>query len=790
MKISHKHSSQRYSTLILIFVMLSSIYLLTYSGAIESGDTRIFFDATSSFFDHGDTLVDLALSVRAPVRFDPQNPYPLQNADIEILQVLAATPLYFFARTFSFGLVHTVWLLNIFVAAASACLIYLYAEKLGYKARTGIFAAVIFGVGTLIFPYTRTFFREPLALFMLLLAGYALEHWRGSQFRGKQWMVLALLFVVGMFLAKASMLLALPALIFLALPAFKIRLTGRRVLISVIVLAVLAFVAAFALVALDEVGGRYNILGRLRGINMQYFSDALKSYLLSPGGSIWGTSPIILLGIPSVILMFRRGQVRYTSVFLLFTLGFALGYAILSDVHWFGGLSLPPRFLLPIIPFGVLLSLPALERLLDRPMSPSSLIGWVLIVYSVWVQIGSVGYDLTAYPAALPPEAHGLAEWEGGLYNPQWFRWVVLLSLWGTLPPDFAWLTLDLPLWAFAFAVIAIVCLAVMVLRPRLISWLSGGVAVVFAGAVVMGLIALADTDYRYRATDESLFAALDTIQAETTPDDVILLSSPRYESFFHNYNTLAGAAGRVIGLPLQPGEQSSPEQPVMLSAENPAALLNRYTIPLIQNLAETRDRLWLLVDGSSELAWSIRPVERYMSAYFYPVRVFVLGDFTRLIEYSTADAPNPFAFGGAEQTTDIRFGESIRLLGFEINGGNSLNGRDYLPISLYWQADAPLESRYTVAVYLRDANGAPIAQHDYPPFGGFAPTDTWQPNRPVWDHRALALPSNLPDGEYQLWVKLYDFAPDGIVRDLPVTHGNALDEVIAILPVTLTAGE
>jgi hypothetical protein len=297
------------------------------------------------------------------------------------------------------------------------------------------------------------------------------------------------------------------------------------------------------------------------------------------------------------------------------------------------------------------------------------------------------------------------------------------------------------------------------------------------------------DQDDRYRARDTSLFAALPILEAETNADDVILLGSPRYESFFQNYGKFSDA-GRIITLPLQPGEQSSPEQPPQVTAENPAALLNRYSISLIQNLAETRARLWLLVDGSSELDWSIRPVERYMSAYFYPMRVIVLGDFTRLIEYSTADAPDPFGFRGAEQTAEFTFGESVRLLGFEINGGEDLRGRESLPISLYWVTDEPLDARYTMAVYLRDTNGQPIAQHDYPPGGGFAPTDSWRVGVPVWDNRALPLPADLPTGEYQLWVKVYEFSQDGTVRDLLVTGGDVLDDVIAVMPVTLTVRE
>ena len=52
----------------------------------------------------------------------------------------------------------------------------------------------------------------------------------------------------------------------------------------------------------------------------------------------------------------------------------------------------------------------------------------------------------------------------------------------------------------------------------------------------------------------------------------------------------------------------------------------------------------------------------------------------------------------------------------------------DAVELVLYWQADGPVNSSYTVFTQLFDAQGAMIAQQDNLPVRGLAPTDTWTP--------------------------------------------------------------
>ncbi|NDJ87331.1 MAG: hypothetical protein GYB66_15740 [Chloroflexi bacterium] len=91
------------------------------------------------------------------------------------------------------------------------------------------------------------------------------------------------------------------------------------------------------------------------------------------------------------------------------------------------------------------------------------------------------------------------------------------------------------------------------------------------------------------------------------------------------------------------------------------------------------------------------------------------------------------------------------------------------LDVSLLWGTSRSLETSYSVSVFLLDQQGRLQAQHDGPPQGGLAPTNTWRADAVYFDHHHIPI-SGINNGEYQLAVKIYNSANGQV---LAVTSGN-----------------
>jgi len=783
---------RRAGLLVVLFLGLCCVYMSSYSARIESTDNLFLFDATGSALRFGDTRLDVSAGVRPPPAGSATDDafYPLPDVDAEPGHILLAAPLYWLADTVpGFGLVHTVYLLNILVSAAAGVLIYLYALTLDYDARVGVIGAVLFGLGTIIWPYSKTFFREPLVLLFVLTMALCLEKWRRSRYRRLGWLLLALLAGAAALLSKITAIVALPALLIVIAPALTTALRGVALARRVALLLLIGVgTAALVYVVSGPLGFRSYLALLPSTLSNRFVPVALHSYLLSIGGSVWGTSPVILLALPGSWLLARRGHYRYALVALLVLLSFALSFAFGRGSIWFGGLSWPPRFLIPVVPFGIIAAFPVLQRLSRRPLPKV----WLLLVaglfaYGLWIQLSAVSLDWNAYTAALPAEAQGYGEWGGGLNLVAYLRWVVIPRLWSTMPLDTAWVRLNVPGFMLLFGGLALLAgyFALRLLRAQVVrrGWIAA-LGLTFVLATVLGLRAIyADPDYW--GDSPALQQMLPIIEAETEPGDVLLLSDLSYWSFFANYGRLDYP--RVVGLPFQPGEQPSPEQAPQVVSDYPDALLDPTSGPLIFALAAQRERLWLLSSSGPFTPWTVRPVERFMATHFYPLREIVTSPRVRLIEYSTVTAPDLFAFRGPQISTDLVYGDALRLLGYDLPQGVDYAVGDVLPISLYWMTDAPLEADYTVAWFLRRPDGAEAVQGwDVGPVAGFAPTSAWRPGAPLWDNRALRIPAGLEAGDYRLWLVVYWTNLDGNVHNLPVSGTETREDFIGVLPTVI----
>jgi len=163
----------------------------------------------------------------------------------------------------------------------------------------------------------------------------------------------------------------------------------------------------------------------------------------------------------------------------------------------------------------------------------------------------------------------------------------------------------------------------------------------------------------------------------------------------------------------------------------------------------------------------------------------FHVGDDQSISDIQTASLP--FLVTTTDrppQPLDLRVGDDIQLQGYALDKTSARPG-DNLLLTLWWQALAAPGDERSVLMQLLDRNGAIVAQADGPPARGGRPTSQWQAGETVIDSRQIALPTDLPAGEYTLIFGMYRWPS---LERLPMHSGATRQpDDVARLLITIT---
>jgi len=264
-------------------------------------------------------------------------------------------------------------------------------------------------------------------------------------------------------------------------------------------------------------------------------------------------------------------------------------------------------------------------------------------------------------------------------------------------------------------------------LQPRFIAHLIAGVSLFL---IVIGQLEALNTLYTdpvYARDNYRAIAAL--IMAEPRSGDAIILDAPNQAEVFTYYYQ---------------GDAPIYELPRGLGGDDDQ------TRAEVQNVIAMHRRIFVLFWGEEERD-PRRVVQTTLDIEAYPVFSEWYGD-VRLAQYAvlqeTPETPQVIA------TT--RFGEQITLSGYALSTNTAQSG-DVLGVTLFWQTDVPLDTRYKVTVQLLAPDGSLVSQHDAEPGNNRALTTTWTPHRMVTDSHGLIIPPGTPPGLYTIIVGLYD---------------------------------
>jgi hypothetical protein len=165
--------------------------------------------------------------------------------------------------------------------------------------------------------------------------------------------------------------------------------------------------------------------------------------------------------------------------------------------------------------------------------------------------------------------------------------------------------------------------------------------------------------------------------------------------------------------------------------------------------VATRHDTVWVIYAGSEYDQHSNPAVEDWLrrNTFFVGVEWF---SNARLARYSTTRTPF------VTYPLQVSYPEGIALEGCAFEEG-PLRPAEVLHVGLLWRSLRRVDTDYTVFVHLIDAHERVWAQQDTHPVGGSRPTSSWEPGEEISDNHGLALPPDVPAGEYRIELGLYD---------------------------------
>lgn len=361
---THTHAARRISTgpwwaPAWTGLLLLMVYLLVNGGQTFISDGELMLQTTARIADyHTLTLSDAAADFPQVVR--GQGGFLFSRYGLG--QPLAAAALYLFGTyvigmgllpgslPFNIGRFFAL-LLPAIATALTAGVLCAWAARLYQSARLGVALALLYGLGTLAWPYSRFFFSEPLFTCCLVLTAFAL--YQGYPLPGGLTLGYALATRLGgLFL----------------LPAFLLYAWLRRERLRDLVWLVVGMVPG-GLIILGNNWVRFRTFSE-QGYGDEGFTghllEGLSGLLFSPGKSLFLYVPLFVV-LPFAALPFVRRYRQEALLIGLVTLIIFCQSALWWI--WWGGWGWGPRFLVPLMPFltlplGVLLPLQSWRRII------------------------------------------------------------------------------------------------------------------------------------------------------------------------------------------------------------------------------------------------------------------------------------------------------------------------------------------------------------------------------------------------------------------------------------------
>jgi hypothetical protein len=813
------HTPRRQTALALsVGLFLFAVYLLSYRGGFHSVDEVSMFAVTESLVKFGRLNTDQiawtqwTTSQREAQGFFGADGHVYSKKGLALS--LAMAPLYALGLvTPGLGMLQVASLANAILTAASAGLLFGLVRRLGYDERVAAGVALLYGLATIAWVYSKYLFSEPLAGLLLLAATYLLVAFRQEE--GLWRAALAGLLTGLAVLARANN--AFVVLVFglylvassrkATAPDSELPAPNPLLPTSYSLLPIASFLLGLIPPALLLMGYNWVRAGNpfQTGYDLTIFSPnvllGLYKLLFSPLRGLFTYSPLLVLCLPGFVWLWRR--CRAETALALGTAGITL---LLFSAWTSGeGLSWGSRFLVPIVPLLCLALAPVLERALSGSKMVAGLLAGLGIV-SFAIQFLGIAINPWVYLARLQADLGGqfFLENTSALADFGTMQAVGQLRSWSLANSDVVWWQ---P-WGFDGLVFGATALLLglsgvnlkyqisSIKRPRPAPACRPGQAgasqpVPAAQAqgggqtsnvpgpprpVGQDRLARASLSLRHRprGAGKRQISNLQSLASnlQSLIPHLCLLLLAILTSFF----LLARAyqTDRQFGPPgdgytqalADVAQRAAPgESVVSVAPYHYHVPMNRFKarmpiLGLAQHAGPVPETMLPLlhdaVGGSN--AWLVTVGFAPAAPDNVAERWLAFNAFKASDEWLPGDV-RLVQYGVADppatRSLNTTLGDVVRLV--KVNTVGSLWPGQTLPAEFVWLPLKQPGADYHLFLQLLTAGGDLVAQHDSSPGGGYAPTSAWSPGTEVSDRHGLSLPADLPPGEYRLIAGLYD---------------------------------